>query len=104
MIYHIAEQQIWDAQLNAENYQPEAFTWEGFVHCSDHSQVARTADKYYQGRQDLVILEIDPTQLKAETRYENLLGGSEKFPHVYGEINKSAVVQLMQPESFRSLY
>ena len=75
MIYHIAEPQVWLAQQNAESYSPEAFAEEGFVHCSDFKQVASTAKRYYQGRDDLLILEIDPTQLAAETRYENLLGG-----------------------------
>ena len=96
MIYHIAEKDIWQAQQDAETYQPTAFAQEGFVHCSDLPQVERTASNYYKNRDDLVLLEIDPTQLLPETRYENLLGGSEKFPHVYGEINKSAVQQVIE--------
>lgn len=95
MIYHIAEQTIWLAQQDADTYQPTEFKQEGFIHCSDLQQVERTANNYYQGRDDLVLLEIDPTQLIPETRYENLLGGTEKFPHVYGEINKSAVQQVI---------
>ena len=96
MIYHIAEKAIWQSQQDADAYQPTAFTDEGFVHCSDLPQVARTANNYYQGRADLLLLEIDATQLMPETRYENLLGGAEKFPHVYGAINKSAVQQVME--------
>ncbi len=30
-----------------------------------------------------------PTRLEPETRYEQ--GGKEKFPHIYGPINKDAV-------------
>ncbi len=95
MIYHIAEQHVWQALQDADFYQPTTFGSEGFVHCSDLQQVERTANNYYQGRNDLVLLEIDPTHLMPETRYENLLGGAEKFPHVYGEINKSAVQQVI---------
>jgi len=32
-----------------------------------------------------------PTKLVPETRYEQ--GGEEKFPHIYGPINKAAISQ-----------
>ncbi len=43
----------------------------------------------FRGRQDLVLLELMPTKLDPETRYEQ--GGREKYPHIYGPINKGAV-------------
>lgn len=95
MIYHIAEQAVWLQQQAAATYQPTEFAHEGFIHCSVWQQVERTANNYYRGRDDLVLLEIDPTQLTAETRYENLLGGEEQFPHVYGAITKAAVQQVI---------
>ena len=45
MIYHIAEQAVWDAQQSAEHYRPDEFVNEGFVHCSDLNQVANTAER-----------------------------------------------------------
>jgi len=100
MIYHIVEQAVWEAQQALPDYQPAAFVSEGFVHCSNDTQVIPTAGRYYQGRKDLLVLEVDPTQLLADTRYENLLGGVEKFPHVYGVINKSAIQRVLTLDDF----
>ncbi len=95
MIYHITTQSAW-TQSEANSYHPPSFAEEGFVHCSDFQQVERSANKYYQAQVDLLLLAIDPTRLDAETRYENLLGGAEKFPHVYGAINKSAIQRVIE--------
>ena len=35
-----------------------------------------------------------PTRLEPETRYEQ--GGKEKFPHIYGPINKDAVSRTIE--------
>jgi glutathione S-transferase len=58
----------------------------GFVHCSFEAQVAGTAERYYAGRDDLVLLTIDPDRLTSPVRVE------DGFPHVYGPIDADAVV------------
>jgi uncharacterized protein (DUF952 family) len=40
----------------------------------------------------LILLHIDPTRLDAKVVYENLEGGEQLFPHVYGPIPVPAVV------------
>ncbi len=90
-IFHIAERPAWDAALGKGRYLPEAFDGEGFIHCSEPRQVAFIADLLFRGRRDLVILEIDEARLEAEVRRENLEGGDELFPHVYGPIPIEAV-------------
>jgi glutathione S-transferase len=57
----------------------------GFIHCSFADQVADTAARFYAGRDDVVLLTIDPERLGAEVKVE---GG---FPHVYGPIPVDAV-------------
>ena len=47
------------------------------------------ANGNFTGRYDLVLLELMPTRLEPETRYEQ--GGKEKYPHIYGPINKDAI-------------
>ena len=100
MIYHIAEQNVWDAQSTLPDYKPDAYATEGFIHCSNYEQVVPTSERYYQGRDDLVILEVDQTKLTSEVRYENLLGGAEQFPHVYGTINKTALNRILTLADF----
>ena len=98
MIFHIAEKSVWEACEQLDSYVPSEYLDEGFVHCSKLSQVEKTANNYYRGRDDLVLLAIDPEKLSAETRYENLIGGEEKFPHVYGELHKAAITRVVDLE------
>ncbi|MEY2451878.1 MAG: hypothetical protein QOD92_1452 [Acidimicrobiaceae bacterium] len=66
---------------------------QGFIHCSFRTQVQQIADVVYRGRTDTVLLELDPARLTASIRVENLDGGDEVFPHIYGPINRDAVVK-----------
>jgi uncharacterized protein (DUF952 family) len=52
------------------------------------------ANQRFHGRQDLVLLHIEPTCLGCEVRYENLEGGHQLFPHVYGAIPVRAIVEV----------
>ena len=61
---------------------------EGFIHCSFAAQVQATADRYYRGRRDVVLLTIDPSLLQVEVRVENL------FPHIYGPLPIDAVIRV----------
>lgn len=91
MIYHIAEAKEWDAHVQDDQYVPERYAGEGFVHCAEVRQLEGVADLHFRNRRDLLLLEIDPTLLDAKTTYENLDGKGEKFPHIYGSIDKAAV-------------
>ena len=95
MIFHIAEKSVWKACEPMNSYVPSEYLDEGFIHCSTLLQVEKTANNYYKGRDDLVLLAIDPEKLKSALRYENLNGGEEEFPHVYGELHKSAITQIV---------
>jgi len=95
MIFHIAEKSVWKACKQLDSYVPSEYLDEGFVHCSKLSQVERTANNYYKGRDDLVLLAIDDDKLEVPIRYENLIGGEENFPHVYGELHKAAITQVI---------
>ena len=94
MIYHITSRETWNAAQKDGLYQGDTLASEGFIHCSGGEQVARTANRYYPGKQGLVLLEIAPEKVKAEIRYEALTG-SEKFPHIYGPLNLEAVSRVM---------
>ena len=52
-------------------------------------QLEQVAGGNFRGRDDLLLLELIPTKLAPETKYEQ--GGEEKYPHIYGPINKEAV-------------
>ncbi len=93
-LLHITSAAAWaDAQAGGA-YTAGSLASEGFIHCSDPHQVAWVANQRFRGRTDLIVLHIDPARLGAEIRYENLEGGSELFPHVYGPIPCAAVVDV----------
>jgi len=91
LIYHIAHKSEWDAQASSTAYAPSRYEGEGFIHCSETHQLEKVANKHFKGKTDLLVLELMPTRLDAETKYEQ--GGEEKYPHIYGTINKSAIVR-----------
>ena len=89
-LFHIAPADAWSRA--AESYAPAEFEREGFIHCSTQHQVIRVANTLFCGRPDLVLLMIDTERLTAPVRYENLEGGRELFPHLYGPLPRPAVL------------
>jgi glutathione S-transferase len=67
----------------------------GFVHCSYRDQVLGVAELLYADAAELVVLEVDPRRLASPVRAENLEGGHELFPHLYGPLEVSAVVRAL---------
>lgn len=94
LIYHITSEQAWADAKAQGNYTADSLASEGFIHCSEAHQVAWVANQRFRGRSDLVLLHIDPAGLQAPVRHENLEGGQELFPHVYGPVPTSAVVNV----------
>jgi len=96
-IYHIAVRADWERALIDGVYTrssvDKTLAEEGFIHASQESQVARTANKFYRHVPGpLVLLVIDPGRLDAELRYEDVPGAELPFPHIYGPLNVGAVL------------
>ena len=94
MIFHITSRAAWESALGAGIYEADSLPTEGFIHCSTAEQYVWVANQRFRGRQDLVLLHIDPARLRSEVRYENLEGGATLFPHVYGVIPIGAVLNV----------
>lgn len=98
MIYHIATRADWQTALTDGEYTrssvDKSLAEEGFIHASQASQVARTANRFYRDVPgDLVLLVIDEQRLRAEVRYEDVPGAELPFPHIYGPLNTDAVLE-----------
>ena len=91
-VYRIAEREDWLQCLRLGHFASADLKREGFIHCSEKHQVLRTAAKYYAGKTDLVLLEIDETQIEQNLKREDLTGKGERFPHIYAAIPIAAVV------------
>lgn len=95
IIYHITSVERWaDAQTQGQ-YTADSLSSEGFIHCSKPGQVIATAARYYAGQSGLVLLAIAPARVTAEMRFENLTGGPEGYPHIYGPLNLDAVTAVL---------
>jgi uncharacterized protein (DUF952 family) len=95
MIYHIATRADWGSAQAAGEYTADSLGSEGFIHCSTAGQVRSTANRFFHGRQDLALLTIDEKKVTAEVRYENLEGGKDLFPHIYGPLPLGAIVRVL---------
>jgi uncharacterized protein (DUF952 family) len=90
LIFHITPRDHWLHDQNQRVYRADSLDSQGFIHCSFQNQLLRTANKWFQGQQDLVVLCIDSDRLTAELRLEESEPG-EIFPHLYGPLNLDAV-------------
>lgn len=96
-IFHIATADDWRATSRTGTYTTStagrSLEEEGFIHACRREQVQGVFDRYYAGlRTDLVLLTIDPARLESELRVDPV--GADSYPHVYGPINRSAVVDV----------
>ena len=92
LIYHIVTPEVWDKFKDETEYEAESLQSEGFIHCSYRSQLDGVLERYYKNQSKVLILHINPHLLKANLIAEPSTGG-EVYPHIYGKINKSAIVE-----------
>jgi uncharacterized protein (DUF952 family) len=100
-IFHITERPLWDAARGVGRYdwstRGATLAEVGFIHCSFREQLEKVAGFLYADFTDeLVVLEIDSDRIGAPIRVENLDGGDELFPHIYGPLDVDAVVDVLR--------
>ncbi len=106
-ILHITTRQAWIAATRSGRYSAPSLDTDGFIHASTIRQVLPVAAKFYRGQTGLVLLEIDPSRLSSELRWEPPADGGpppgvpegDAFPHIYGPVNLDAVVQVVDFEA-----
>ena len=89
-IVHLCNRSAWRAALQIGEYRPPSLETEGFIHCSRPGQIVDVANRFYPGAWDLVLLWIDPQQVRAEIRWDAV--DEQVFPHIYGPLNLTAVL------------
>ena len=88
-ILHICKRADWEAAQTQGDYRAASLESEGFIHASRLRQVLRSANKFFHGAPDLVLLWMKPRLLTSPLRFEEADG--QRFPHIYGPINLNAV-------------
>ena len=97
----------WLAAQKDGEYRAPSLESEGFIHCSTEQQIVGLANSFYAGQHGLVLLEIAPSKLTPELRWEppahpntqaDLPPTDELFPHIYGPLNIDAVIRTIDFE------
>lgn len=98
MIYRIADLTDWEAAQQSGFFASPDLVAEGFIHASELYQVEATANRYYAGRTDIVLLELDESELWVATvpvKREYAEARNDYFPHIFAPIPLAAVVRVL---------
>lgn len=100
-LFHLTTRAAWAAAVADGTYRPPSLTSEGFIHLSGASQWQATADRWFRGQRDLVLLAIDEARLTAPVRHEPAAPprpDGERYPHLYGPLPPAAVIAVHELE------
>jgi uncharacterized protein (DUF952 family) len=93
-IYKICPRALWvEAERQGLFPGSPADQADGYIHFSTAEQLAATADKYFHGQSDLVLVAIDAEALGEALKWEPARGGG-LFPHLYGPLPVAAVLSV----------
>lgn len=92
MIFHLLLPNEWSAAKAKGSYCPSSLGSEGFIHFSTQTQVLRSAHNYFKGTNQVTLLAVEEASVQGILTWENTVGGTELFPHVYGSLQVAQVV------------
>jgi uncharacterized protein (DUF952 family) len=90
LIYHVVLPEVWTA-FDTGLYRHASLEAEGFIHCSFADQLDGVIERYYSKESEVIVLEIESDRLMSRMIKEPSTN-SEIYPHVYGPINRDAIV------------
>ena len=94
LIYHIVLPSAW-AAFDTDLYRHASLEIEGFIHCSFADQLDAVIERYYRVEKSVVVLEIESDKLMSRMLKEPSTN-SEIYPHIYGPINRDAIVAVAE--------
>jgi uncharacterized protein (DUF952 family) len=92
VIYKICSKAEWDEAQKTGFYEGSSDDKrDGYIHFSTHAQVEETAQRYFSGRNDVILCAVETGPLGENLRYESSRGGN-LFPHLYAPLPLSTVL------------
>lgn len=95
MIVHCMKKSTWDERKQRKEWGHRDLEDCGFVHCSTVNYLWRVMPNFLSIDEPLVLVCLDESKLRAEVKYEDSDGVGRFYPHVYGLINNSAVLDVL---------
>lgn len=97
LIFHIAEPGDWQQARAGGTYtistRGRTLAEEGFLHCSRFEQVPTVLDFVYADvAGPLALLVVDTETLESPLQLDEVPEAGDVYPHIYGPLNVSAVV------------
>ena len=91
-VYKIVSADLWRAAEDSGVFAGAGIDLhDGFIHLSTGAQARRTAQLYFAGRDNLVLVAADGASLGDALKYEPSRDG-DLFPHLYGPLPLTAVL------------
>jgi uncharacterized protein (DUF952 family) len=93
-IYKIVAADLWQAAEDSGMFTGAGIDLnDGFIHLSTGVQARRTAQLYFNGQGNLVLVAADGAKLGDALKYEPSRDG-DLFPHLYGPLPLAAVLSV----------
>ncbi len=95
LIYKICSQSEWDdACANGIYRGSKDDARDGFIHFSAWEQVQGTYEKHFADQSELLLIAVNTEKLPENDLKWEVSRNGAKFPHLYGELNLDAVVNV----------
>ena len=95
VILHSINKSSWEKVKNSKIWGKELIEKEGFIHCSTIEYFWRVAPNFKDVKEELLLLVIDENKLTSTVKYEDGDNCGRAYPHVYGEINNDAIINIL---------
>ena len=93
-IIHTANREEYEKEIVTGSYGSKSLERSGFIHCSDLDTYYLVAPNFRNDFTEKVILLIDTDKLASEVKWED--GGGLDFPHIYGLLNRDAIIGVFE--------
>ncbi len=104
-LLHLVARTEWEAALPREDYRPQAFAADGFIHCTlGEEALLAVANRFYrQLFGEFLVLEIDESMVTAPIKWEPPIhpdgtptraDDQVLYPHIYGPLNRPAITSI----------
>ncbi len=102
-LFHLLGRDDWAHACAAGIYRPASLETEGFIHFSTDRQLLGSAERFFAGRDDVLVLSVDARKLGPALRFEPV--GDKLFPHLYAplalaHVNEAVVLPLTSEGRF----
>lgn len=94
-IIHCIHSKEWDNVKSGNYYHPSSIERQGFIHCSDFDTFQKVVPNFKQKKDPFLILILDTKKINVPIKWEDLDNVGTSYPHIYGELNLHAIVNVL---------